>query len=114
MYQPRAGSARCQFEEHGRGSNGRWMMRLIYPHATNLETYLEHWLREMTTARPGSTASRAIREAGGPVPYLTKEHDSNDFKQVGGDMPSGGGIRYNATSKSVSVDVCGCIKSWSN
>lgn len=66
------------------GSDGRWMLKLIYPHATSLEVYLERWLRDIVTSAPsgGSISSAAIESFGNALSYLIREDDGPDFKLV--------------------------------
>lgn len=66
------------------GPNGRWMLKLIYPHATSLEVYLERWLRDMVASAPsgGSISGAAIESFGGALSYLIRQDDGPDFKQV--------------------------------
>lgn len=59
------------------------MLKLIYPHAVSLEVYLERWLRDLSTSTPSGSMSTAATESfGGPLPYLIREEDGPDFKQV--------------------------------
>lgn len=64
------------------GPDGRWMLKLIYPHAMSLEMYLERWLRDMVMTAPGSPVASAIETCGGPLTYLVRQEDGPEFKQV--------------------------------
>lgn len=67
----------------GQGPDGRWMLKLIYPNAVNLESYLEVWLRNIAgAAAPGSASVAAIDSFGGPASYLSREDDGAEFKKV--------------------------------
>lgn len=68
----------------GQGPDGRWMLKLIYPNAVSLESYLEAWLRSIAeAATPGSASAAAIDSSGGPANYLSREDDGAEFKKVG-------------------------------
>lgn len=66
-------------------TDGRWMLKLVYPHATSLEAYLGQWLRDMVTILPGSVAVNTINSAGGPLRYLVRQDDGVEFNQVSKD-----------------------------
>lgn len=68
----------------GQGPDGQWMLKLIYPNAVNLESYLEVWLRTIAeAATPGSSSAAAIDSSGGLASYLCREDDGAEFKKVG-------------------------------
>lgn len=59
------------------------MLKLIYPNAVNLESYLEVWLRHIAeAAAPGSSSLAAIDRFGGPASYLSREGDGAEFTKV--------------------------------
>lgn len=65
------------------GPDGRWMLKLVYPNASNLDSYLEIWLQDvLTAAAPGSASAVAINSCGGPGSYLSREDDGPEFKKV--------------------------------
>lgn len=74
------GSSRAH--EEGQGPDGRWMLKLIYPNAVNLESYLDAWLRKIAEAAPTSSSVAAIDRFGGPASYLRREGDGAEFKKV--------------------------------
>lgn len=67
------------------GPDGRWMLKLIYPNAVSLDSYLEVWLRDIAAAAaaPGSASAAAIDGCGGPASYLSRKDDEEEFKKVG-------------------------------
>eukprot|EP00752_Nemacystus_decipiens_P012225 g10838.t1 len=87
---PGAGEATADAEDgsshaHGKGQgpDGRWMLKLIYPNAVNLESYLEVWLGNIAdTAAPGSSSAAAMERFGGPASYLSRESDGVEFKKM--------------------------------
>lgn len=60
------------------------MLKLIYPDAVSLESYLEVWFRNIAdAAAPGASSSvAAIDRFGGPASYLSREGDGEEFKKV--------------------------------
>lgn len=66
----------------GHGPDDRWILRLIYQRAINLDEYLVVWLNEMITATPSPHSAAIIASFGGPASYLCRPDDSPAFKQV--------------------------------
>ena len=68
----------------GKGLDGRWMLKLVYPNVAGLGPYLEAWLRDIAAASPASASAASIDSFGGPASYLSRPDDQPEFKQVGG------------------------------
>lgn len=66
----------------GHGPDDRWMLRLIYQSAINLDEYLLVWLNEMIAATPSPPSAAIIASFGGPASYLCRPDDTPAFKQV--------------------------------
>lgn len=73
----------------GQGPDGQWMLKLIYPNAVSLDSYLEVWLRQIAAGvAPGSGSGSAsasvaaIDRFSGPTSYLSRQDDGPEFKKV--------------------------------
>lgn len=66
----------------GHDPDDRWMLRLIYQRAINLDEYLMVWLNEMIATTPSLPCAAIIASFGGPASYLCRPDDSPAFKQV--------------------------------
>lgn len=71
------GLGKCQ------GPDGRWMLKLIYPNAVNLDSYLEVWLRGIMATAPASRSAKELGNFAEPASYLSRPEDGLEFKQVG-------------------------------
>lgn len=61
------------------------MLKLIYPNAVSLDSYLEVWLRQIAAAAASGSSSASvsgINSSGGPASYLSREDDGPEFKKV--------------------------------
>ena len=59
------------------------MLKLIYPNAVSLDSYLEVWLQAVAAAAaPGSASLAAIEGCGGPASYLSRQDDGPEYKKV--------------------------------
>ncbi|CAM9547210.1 unnamed protein product [Ectocarpus fasciculatus] len=80
---PSVQGARCQSPEKGQSPDGRWMLKLIYPNAVSLDSYLEVWLQAVAAAAaPGSASLAAIEGCGGPASYLSRQDDGPEYKKM--------------------------------
>lgn len=70
----------------GQGRDGRWMLKLIYPHAVSLDAYLEIWLHQILAASgPSSASATLVKRFGGTASFLCRHDDTPEFKEVGQD-----------------------------
>ncbi|CBJ33340.1 telomerase reverse transcriptase, putative [Ectocarpus siliculosus] len=80
---PPVQGGRCQSPGKGQSPDGRWMLKLIYPNAVNLDSYLEVWLQAVAAAAaPGSASLAAIEGCGGPASYLSRQDDGPEYKKM--------------------------------
>lgn len=67
------------------GADGKWMLKLVYPNAANLQNYLQGWLLDLeATAAPGSFSARVLEHHGGPSAYLIRPDDGDELQEVRG------------------------------
>lgn len=65
------------------GSDGRWMLELIYPNAVNLDAYLGVWLHDIIATAPASRSAQSLGNFAEPSLYLSRPEDGLEFKEVG-------------------------------